>query len=246
MPNQLILRIEIKRPSWSNVSKAYREINEVGKKEYDEVLKESELHDTETYRAAELIQAQKRYEKVGGQALSEFNRDSNTYINTCALQVSYALNYGGMPLMDDKVKLTSGTKLKGKNDYKYYTGVSGIKELLLENWKRLKPYSRTNNKDFYKVFYNHKKEPFETLANSYGNILNEQRVEEICRDNLNFFNTLQSLGIKGIVTMNIDGWGDAEGHTTLWNGNHFLDDTNYLNDGRKFVFVRELCFWELK
>lgn len=51
--------------------------------------------------------------------------------------------------------------------------------------------------------------------------------------------------LKGIVTMDIDGWGDAGGHTTLWNGSKFLDDTNYLNDEKDYVFVRELCFWEL-
>ena len=44
------------------------------------------------------VQAQKRYEKVGGQALREFNRNSESYINTCAFKLSYALNYEGMPL----------------------------------------------------------------------------------------------------------------------------------------------------
>lgn len=48
--------------------------------------------------------------------------------------------------------LVSGTKWQGKDQYLYYTGVSGIKGLLLENWKQLKPYSQTNNRDFYKIF----------------------------------------------------------------------------------------------
>ena len=133
--------------------------------------------------------------------------------------------------------MTSGTKWKGKDGYYYYTGVSGIKNLLLENWKEkgLKPYSQTNNKDFYKL-----------LIDKYGNVLNKERVKQIRKDNLNFFYTLQSLGIKGIITMDIDAWSNAGGHTTLWNGSEFLDDTNYLNDERNYVFVRELCFWELK
>lgn len=38
----------------------------------------------------------------------------------------------------------------------------------------------------------------------------------------------------------------AARHTTLWNGSKFLDDTNYLNDKTFEVFVRELCFFELK
>ena len=119
---------------------------------------------------------------------------------------------------------------------------------MLENWKEkgLKPYSQTNNKDFYKVFYDYKKEPSELLIDKYGNVLNKERVKQIRKDNLNFFYTLQSLGIKGIITMYIDAWSNAGGHTTLWNGSEFLDDTNYLNDERNYVFVRELCFWELK
>ncbi|WP_258865011.1 type VI secretion system amidase effector protein Tae4 [Helicobacter sp. MIT 14-3879] len=144
------------------------------------------------------------------------------------------------------MKLTSGTKLTGQDSYKYYTGVSGIKGLLLENWKQLKSYSQANNRDFYKVFYDHRKEPSKLLIDKYRNVLNGERVKEIRKDNLNFFYILQSLGIKGIVTMDIDSWRDAGGHTTLWNGSKFLDDTNYLNDERDYVFVRELCFWELK
>lgn len=35
-------------------------------------------------------------------------------------------------------------------------------------------------------------------------------------------------------------------HTTLWNGSDFLDGENHLNDERFEVFVRELCFFELK
>ncbi|WP_416830675.1 T6SS effector amidase Tae4 family protein [Helicobacter ganmani] len=114
-----------------------------------------------------------------------------------------------------------------------------MKNLLLKNWKEkgLKPYSQTNNKDFYKVFYNHKTEPYSTLS--------ESRIKQIRQDNQNFLSIMQGLNKKGIVTMDIDGWGDAGGHTTLWNGSKFLDDTNYLNDKTFEVFVRELCFFEL-
>lgn len=56
----------------------------------------------------------------------------------------------------------------------------------MENWKQLKPYSQTNNRDFYKIFYDHRKEPYTTLI-SYGKIINEQRVNKIRKDNLDFF-----------------------------------------------------------
>ena len=93
--------LNLKRPKWEDVSKAYKEINEIGKAEYYNTLekaKQEGLSDNMARHRAELAQAQKRYEKVGGQALREFNRDSESYINTCAFKLSYALNYGGMPL----------------------------------------------------------------------------------------------------------------------------------------------------
>lgn len=200
--------LNLKRPAWESVSNAYIEINEIGKAEYYSAIEKAiqeGASDNVAYHRAELAQAQKRYEKVGGQALREFNRDSKSYINTCALRVSYALNHGGMPLIENRVKLTSGTKLIGKDNYKYYTGVSSIKGLLLENWKQLKPYSQANGRDFYKIFYDYRKEPFKTLADIYGNIFNPTRVAEIRRNNKNFFNALCSLKIKGIVTMVIEG-----------------------------------------
>lgn len=224
--------IKCKRPNWESVKRAYEKINEIGKAEYNSVI-----NNGGNSSQAELAQAQKRYEKVGGQALNEFNRDSKSYINTCAFRISYAFNYGGMPLEYNKVKLTGGTKLTGQDNYKYYTGVSSIKGLLLENWKRLKPYSQINNRDFYKVFYDHRVESYSTLS--------DLRIKEIRQDNREFLGIMQKLNKKGIVTMDIDAWSDAGGHTTLWNGSKFLDDTNYLNDERPLVFVRELCFWEL-
>ncbi|BAM32790.1 conserved hypothetical protein [Helicobacter cinaedi CCUG 18818 = ATCC BAA-847] len=248
MSKQLMTTLNLKRPAWESVSNAYIEINEIGKAEYYSAIEKAiqeGASDNVAYHRAELAQAQKRYEKVGGQALREFNRDSKSYINTCALRVSYALNHGGMPLIENRVKLTSGTKLIGKDNYKYYTGVSSIKGLLLENWKQLKPYSQANGRDFYKIFYDYRKEPFKTLADIYGNIFNPTRVAEIRRNNKNFFNALCSLKIKGIVTMVIEGWGNAGGHTTLWNGKGFLDETNYLDYYKEAIFVRELCFWEL-
>lgn len=248
MSKQLMKTLNLKRPKWEDVSKAYNEINEIGNiayRQYFNYFKSQGYNNDEADIQATFYSTRARYNFVGGQAKSEFERAPKVYANTCALRVSYALNYGGMPLIEGRAKLTSGTKLIGKDNYRYYTGVSGIKGLLLGNWKQLKPYSQTNNRDFYKIFYDYKKEPFKTLADKYGNIFNQKRVNEIRKDNQNFFNVLCSLKIKGIVTMVIDGWGDAGGHTTLWNGENFADGTNYLNDEEASIFVRELCFWEL-
>ena len=47
--------------------------------------------------------------------------------------------------------------------------------------------------------------------------------------------------------MAIDGWNDAGGHTTFFDGESgkFLDVINYLNHKDEDIFVRELCFWKI-
>ncbi|WP_243546369.1 type VI secretion system amidase effector protein Tae4 [Helicobacter cinaedi] len=63
--------------------------------------------------------------------------------------------------------------------------------------------------------------------------------------NQRFFKELQSLNRKGVVSM--IGTGGLR-HTTLWNGNDFLDtalgiSVNYLDDTTDLI--RELYFWDL-
>ncbi|RDU60086.1 hypothetical protein CQA53_11070 [Helicobacter didelphidarum] len=180
--------------------------------------------------------------------LKFFGKSPNyqNYENTCALQVSYAFNYGGMPIKN-LCSIPSGA-LQGDNEHKYCTGVPKIKELLLNNWKRVEPYSLKNNKDFYKEFCT-VKELSQILRKNQETItiLNQKRVQELKKENKQFFSTLQNLHQNGIITMDIDGWRDAGGHTTFWDKEMggFLDETNYLNDERQWVFVRELCFWKI-
>ncbi|MGX3046102.1 T6SS effector amidase Tae4 family protein [Helicobacter sp. T3_23-1056] len=47
---------------------------------------------------------------------------------------------------------------------------------------------------------------------------------------------------NGIVFMRIKGFSSAVGHTTLWNGDNFADNTNWL-DGN--VFIETFYFWQL-
>lgn len=50
---------------------------------------------------------------------------------------------------------------------------------------------------------------------------------------------------KGIIVFLISGWGDANGHVTLWNGSKCIDDSNYFVPSEKYS-VKDLFFWELK
>ncbi|RDU59422.1 hypothetical protein CQA44_11450 [Helicobacter sp. MIT 14-3879] len=180
----------------------------------------------DAYEEAIYLSSQARYNLVGKQAQSEFNRDSNAYINTCALQVSYALNKGGMPLENylsrNKAKRPKGfeeaTILQGEDNHNYLTGVNFMIKLLQlqEVWGNAdKPY-------------------------------NPKRMQTK-QENINFYNNeFSKFDKNGVIAMIISGWSDASGHITLWGGEEkeFLDNSNYLM--QLDCIVKELYFWELK
>lgn len=63
------------------------------------------------------------YKNVGGQALALFQDNPTGYANACALRLSKALNYGGMPIK----QTTKGYKVKG-GDNKIY--LLRVKEMI--------------------------------------------------------------------------------------------------------------------
>ena len=81
---------------------------------------------------------------VGGQPLKEyinyknfFGKSQNypNFSNTCALQVSYALNFGGMPL-HKYIKEKEYNSIYGHNrDCLYILGANYMKEFLKAKWK---------------------------------------------------------------------------------------------------------------
>ena len=83
-----------------------------------------------------------RYTLVGGQPLSEyisyknfFHKSPNyaDYSNTCALRVSYALNYGGMPLYTE-IKVREYNSLYGNKEYLYILGADYMGRYLNDKW----------------------------------------------------------------------------------------------------------------
>lgn len=226
MSKQLMKTLNLKRPKWESVSKAYIEINEIGKAEYYSILNSGG-----NFSQAELAQAQKRYEKVGGQALREFNRDSESYINTCAFKLSYALNYGGMPLKSymsrDRTKRPKAfeyaTILQGIDNHNYLTGVIFMINLL-------------------------------QLKNVWGNADEpySPKTMKTKQENIDFYNNeFSKFSKNGVVAMIINGWSNANGHVTLWSGKDkkFLDyDPNLYNNYLLYgnIIVTKLYFWELK
>lgn len=162
-----------------------------------------------------IVSAEKRYEMIGGQAYREFMNNKINLYNTCALRVSYALNYSTHPIKDME-KQNSGRAYSGNDGHIYYLGVPDIVELLNKNWKHLSwdksTYSQVKEKikrgcseDFYKGMTSK-------------------------AENIHFFEEPQSIQRKGIIAMNGT---DGLRHTTLWNGSDFLD--TYLELSRNYL-----------
>lgn len=210
--------LNLKRPKWESVSKAYIEINEIGKNLNDDYIK-SEL----------------RYNFLGGKIQRAFEREKTKYVNTCAVRVSYALNYGGMPL---KESLISNVK-------------SDRHKVMLQNMKNaIETYNRLDKSNNYYITSSIDMETF--LWIKFGSPEIIQKTMTTKQENIIFLNKLKSLNKQGIITMRIN-FSDAQGHTTLWNKDRFMDSSNYLveyiiqNNARYYnPVVTEAHFWELK
>ena len=128
-------------------------------------------------------------------------------------------------------KQVVGRGYQGKDKQTYYLGVFDIIDLLKLNWKELSWKKSTYTQIIEKIKCGCS-EDFYTSMNSK-------------KENENFFEELQSIQRKGIVAMIGT---DGLRHTTLWNGNDFVDTTlgvsgDFLN--HPTYIIRELYFWDL-
>lgn len=126
--------VEVKLSRWDRIKIAYQRIDNLGKSEQDPVQK-----------------AKPKYELIGGEPYDKFKNAPHTYENTCALRMSYALNYGGIPIQP-----TPDTKILIGGDKKLYVlGSQDIRNFLYVKWKYQKPYnpkymdSKQENQSFY-------------------------------------------------------------------------------------------------
>lgn len=154
--------IKCKRPNWESVREAYNKINTANPndKNLQEIFKQA-IIDNGIWRgvsshiaeqtAKEVIEQiinnnyddsiWQRYALVGGTPLSEYISHKNffdkspnyaDYSNTCALQVSYALNYGGMPLHTE-IKVKEYNSMYGRDkEYLYILGADYMGRYLNE------------------------------------------------------------------------------------------------------------------
>lgn len=178
--------IECRRPSWESVREAYKYINEVG----------SDSNDT----------AESRYTFLGGKIENAFKKERKSYTNTCAVRISYALNYGGMPIKKSLENPSNNQKLN-----------------IMKN--QIETYGRIDKNSNYYITSSIDMEAFLWIKWGVPEFLQKNMINQT--DNENAFEKLRKLNKQGVATMRIS-FLDAQGHTTLWNKECFTDGTNYL------------------
>ena len=227
------ITIRIQRPSFDDVKVAYVAIDNVGRNEAEIAY---HRHYAETYNrmeanlAGNIALAEKRYEVIGGQAYREFMNNKINLYNTCALRVSYALNYSTHPIKNMK-KQVVGRGYKGKDNHTYYLGVPDIIQLLKLNWKEISWNKSTYNQGKKNIQCGCSEDFYKGMANK--------------QENIDFFDELKSIKRKGIVAMRGP---NGFNHTTLWEVDEFVDVKLGTNDNyllKNEIVVRDFYFWDL-
>ncbi|BAM13246.1 hypothetical protein HCN_p07 (plasmid) [Helicobacter cinaedi PAGU611] len=176
--------IECRRPSFKEVRKEYDKINTANPNDenlqeafrqgiVDNGIWRGKTEKISKNTAENIIQSIKdgqyddnvwqRYALVGGKPLSEyinykdffrFGYVYQDYSNTCAMQVSYALNYGGMPLHTE-IKAKEYNSMYGRGEkYLYILGADYIGRYLNDKWGKAEVAIEPKSNDERKLTFN--------------------------------------------------------------------------------------------
>lgn len=159
--------IRANRPSWADMKKHY---------------------------PAESVKSADFYPMVSKAYQKAFQTSPETWSNTCATRMSYALNRSGLKLP----VAPNGGSIVGDDKYNYWIRVAQLSKKLSDH---------LGKPDFLL-----KHEPIERFRKD----LADKRVEVTRK----FLSTVA--GKKGIVVFEVTGWQDATGHFTLWDGKDLL------------------------
>lgn len=133
----------------------------------------------------------------------------------------------------------------------YLTGAIEVQQLLQNKFKKLDWRNRPKEKAYFvKTFYERNDINLIHYQDGYSmidiyDVDKKSQFEELKEKNKQFYETFKNFNTTGIICMTVDGWNDAYGHTTLWNGEKFVDDSDYLTKNGIFL-VREIYFWYIK
>jgi Type VI secretion system (T6SS), amidase effector protein 4 len=158
------------------------------------------------------------------------------YSNTCAVRMSYALNRSGMklPVAPD------GGNMMGDDKLNYWIRVKQLKKKLSDQFGK----------------------PDKELVHQH---IERTTQKDLVKDRMaktdKFLTEIKTM--KGIVVFEVEGWKDATGHFTLWDGSNLTyvgsgDHNNRSSDEYYFWFLRTIVtdkvvaqttkvfLWELK
>lgn len=248
--NGVSTSIEVQRPSLSSLEKQYANISlaeETFKEDSSKqkILRAKFRQELYNYgRKHNLLQNPKfarqleeetekmnyigaRYGLVGGNLLYNYIEYKERYKDTCAMRVCYALNKSPVPIKSMKKMVDGKPYWLGSDNHRYYTSVDDIITLLSDNWGETQEFSTLKD--------NLVKGKSEDIL-----IKNNDKQREYLAE-------FEALNIKGIVAMKgIKPNGEAYRHTTLWEGNSFLDKESKpteLVEQAQIIFS-EFHFWQ--
>lgn len=137
---------------------------------------------------------------IGGKVKHNFEipEDDGGWVNSCAVRMSYVLNYSGNPIPRMGANTVSGGDGKW-----YFYRVKDVIAWLNRQW---------GPPD---MIVNYPSLPVQKLANK-----------------------------KGVILFEIQGWSDATGHATFWNG-LTCSDHCYFNSSSEIYTTTRANFWEL-
>lgn len=177
-----------------------------------------------------------RYTLVGGTPLSEYINHKNffgrssgyaDYSNTCALQVSYALNYGGMPLHTE-IKPKEHKSMYGKDkQYLYILGADYMGSFLNDKWGKAEISGTLHN--------NLDRQTMLTKLKGQKGIVT-------MRGN-HFVNNTLVKSFSHTTLWNLDEFVDVQNGTNI----NFLDEESQrkLFHNTEFYLAQTFNFWEL-
>lgn len=146
--------------------------------------------------------------KIGGEV------DNDSFVNLCVIRLSYAMNRAGLPIPAKQALKWYAKDTEGNPHlYAVVRGADGLY------------YGRSVA------------ETYHYLAEKYG----KPDIELAGPFQADAHGDLSPAGLKGkqgILIFLVKGWGDANGHATLWNG-------NAVSDNEYFGLAHKVAFWEV-